>query len=244
VTTPGRRRLAALLLAAVIGISGGVAAALIGSAEPEPAEDPPTVTEPLTHREDPLGLGVRRADLDCDGKTYLLVGWGADDNALSPAQADWPAMKYARTDDSCPTAWPQVGGVPAKWVAYLPPYDTPAAACVERMTAAHKNDFTTRMQRDNDSSVLCPCVMEKSSLPVVGEGQELSTESGMWIYQFQTLLAAAYPDAGVGRTNYFDEATSRATRLLQTQFGLNPTNTTDADTWDALRGKACRLFNF
>ena len=48
--------------------------------------------------------------------------------------------------------------------------------------------------------------------------------SGMWIYQYQTMLVGGCtPNSSASRSGYFDEATSSATRLLQTDFGLNPT---------------------
>jgi len=244
---PGRRRLAALLLAAVIGISGGVAAALIGSAETPPKKEPsasesadPTPPE----GEDRLGLGVPRVDLPCDDKTYLLVGKGFGESALRPSLADWPQMKYANTRNSCDTAYPLVRGVEAKWVAYLPAFERAAEGCERRMSPEHKNDFLTRMQEGNTDSVPCPCEMQVSTLPVIGVDEELTTVSGMWIYQYQTMLSALYPELLSERSGYFDKATEDATYSLQSDFGLNPSGRVDAETWDVLRGRACRLFNW
>ena len=244
---PGRRRLAALLLAAVIGISGGVAAALIGSAETPPKKEPsasesPDPTPP--EGEDRLGLGVPRVDLPCDGKTYLLVGKGFGESALRPSLADWPQMKYANTRNSCDTAYPLVRGVEAKWVAYLPAFERAAEGCERRMSPEHKNDFLTRMQEGNIDSVPCPCEMQVSTLPVIGVDEELTTVSGMWIYQYQTMLSALYPELLSERNGYFDKATEDATYSLQSDFGLNPSGRVDAETWDVLRGRACRLFNW
>ena len=47
----------------------------------------------------------------------------------------------------------------------------------------------------------------------------------MWIYQYQTMLSALYPDSSASADGYFDEATEHATRSLQSDFGLNPSGT-------------------
>ena len=66
----------------------------------------------------------------------------------------------------------------------------------------------------------------------------------MWIYQYQTMLSALYPELLSERSGYFDKATEDATYSLQSDFGLNPSGRVDAETWDVLRGRACRLFNW
>ena len=169
-----------------------------------------------------MGLGVPRVDLPCDGKTYLLVGKGFGESALRPSLADWPQMKYANTRNSCDTAYPLVRGAEAKWVAYLPAFDKAAEGCVSRMSPEHKNDFLTRMQEGNTDSVPCPCEMQVSTLPVIGVDEELTTVSGMWIYQYQTMLSALYPELLSERSGYFDKATERRDALPPVRLRAQP----------------------
>ena len=74
--------------------------------------------------------------------------------------------------------------------------------------------------------------------------EELTTVSGMWIYQYQTMLSALYPERPRPAQRLLRQGDGRARALLQSEFGLNPTDQVDAETWDVLRGRACRLFNW
>jgi peptidoglycan hydrolase-like protein with peptidoglycan-binding domain len=247
VTRPGGRGLAALLLAAVLGVSGGVVAALQGPAENQ-AEDPGSTAAPretpTPTPKDTLGLNVPREDLDCDGDTYILVGWGDSDNALWPSVVDWPGVKYLDTRRSCPTAYPKVDGKTPRWVAYLPGYDDPPEACEARMTVEHKDHFVTRMRKGAKTGVLCACVLDVATLPAIEEGQPLTTISSMWIYMYQRMLI----DVGLldmsTPTQVFDHATARATYTLQSDADMSPTGVVDTDTWRELRSDACRLYKF
>jgi peptidoglycan hydrolase-like protein with peptidoglycan-binding domain len=249
VTRPGARGLAALVLAAVLGISGGVIAALRGPAEPQQkqARDPgvsETAVQPLTRKEDPLRLGVRREDLECDGRTYIFVGWGDGESALYSSVADWPGVRYLKTRQSCPAVYPTVRGGTPRYFAYLPGFDTPAEACKARMTAAHKGNYVTRMRAGLDSNVPCACVLDVATLPAIGEGQPLTTESGMWIYLYQRMLADLGLLSEDVLTGLFDRPTANATRRLQTDAALNPSGIVDPDTWNVLRSKYCNRYDF
>jgi hypothetical protein len=251
VTRPGGRGLAALLLAAVLGVSGGVVAALQGPAENQ-AEDPGSTAKPRETStptptptpKDNLGLNVPREDLDCDGRTYILVEWGDRDSALWPSAVDWPGVKYLDTRKSCPTAYPKVAGKRPRWVAYLPSYDDPTEACEARMVPEHKDHFVTRMLRSARSGVLCACVLDVATLPAIEEGQPLTALSSMWIYMYQRMLI----DIGLldmsTPTQVFDHATARATYTLQSASNMSPTGIVDTDTWRELRSDACRFYKF
>ena len=244
---PGGRGLAALLLAAVLGVFGGVAAALQSPAENQ-AEDPGSTAAPretpTPTPKDNLGLNVPREDLDCDGRTYILVGWGDRDSALWPFVVDWPGVKYLDTRKSCPTAYPTVAGRTPRWVAYLPGYDDPTEACEARMVPEHKDHFVTRMLSSARSGVLCACVLDVATLPAIEEGQPVTARSSMWTYQYQRMLI----DVGLLEmstpTQDFDHATAKATYTLQSANGMSPTGVVDTDTWRALRSDACRFSRF
>ena len=224
----------ALVVAAVLGVLGGIATAFVapnGFRGGDQQQSTPRATEPPADR---LGLGVPLENVDCTEQILIMVGWGDIRSALSPSVADWEraGVKYLDTRRSCKTAYPPVrGGVP-RYVAYLPAYDTFEAACDERMTARHKGDFVSRMRRDNEVGVQCACELELGVLPSIGEGQELTTESGVWINLYQGMLNDVGAKPAVPRTGLFDSATITATRTLQTDAALSPTAVVDADTWN------------
>lgn len=223
--------MAALVVAAALGVSGGIGAALISG----------TRTEVV----DPLQLGVPLVNVDCTGDTLIIVGQGDIRAPLSQSMADWPEAKYLDTTESCDTAYPRPGGETPRFVAYLPAYSSPEAACEDRMTAEHKGNFITRMRGGNQVGVNCACELELDVLPAIGEGQELTAESGMWIYLYQGMLAKIPDLASEVRQNFsFDEETVAATRTLQSGAGLNPLGYLDTDTWNVLRDKVCDRYDY
>jgi len=232
VTRFGGSRRAALTVAAVLGLAGGAVTAW------------ETPDDAVADFVDPLALGVPLENVDCTGETLIMVGWGDAYSALAPSVVDWPGVKYLRTSESCPTAYPQARGRTTDYVAYLPAYDTPEVACAERMEASHKGNFVTRLGDGNTDGVNCACALGLSTLPAIGEGQELTTESGMWIYLYQGMLNDIGADPEVARTGLFDTTTTDATRVLQTDAALGPSGIVDSDTWDVLRGKACKRYDY
>jgi len=232
-------RIVALVVAAVLGVSGGIVTAFLVPAGVRTA-DVPDVPVPLTAAQDPLGLGVALQNLDeCTGESVIMVGWGDIYSALSNSITDWPDATYLKTSDSCDTVYPRVRGEIPEYVAYLPPFPTPEAACEERMSARHKGNFVTRMRADNQDGVPCACAVDLATLPAIGEGQELTTESGMWTYLYQGMLTKIGFDLARDRTGNFGPATTFATRQLQTDAALSPLGYVDTDTWGVLRSKAC-----
>jgi Putative peptidoglycan binding domain len=227
----------ALALAALLGVSGGTVTALVTG-----SETPPT--------SDPLRLGIPLENVGCTGDSLLIVGYGENYAALTASAADFEVRgaKYLATADSCGTAYPgSDGGIPT-YAVYMPAFDTPKAACEERMQAFHKNDFVTKMNAGNADGVPCACVIDKASLPQIqelGEGEEPTTLLGMWIYLYQQMLdRAGLLDIRDVDTSRFDELTVEATYLLQTDRGLNPTGVVDSETWDVLRSNSCRRFEY
>ena len=236
-TRLGGLRLVALIVAAVLGLAGGGVTAWMSPDD--------TVADPREFV-DPLELGVPLENVGCTGQTLIMVGWGKLRAALSPSVADWPGVKYLDTSDpaTCDTAYPEERGRTPRYVAYLPAFDSPEAACQERMTARHKGNFVSKMREDNEVEVQCACELEIAVLPAIGEGQELTAESGSWIYLYQGMLNDIGADPPVARTGLFGTATADATRTLQTDAALNPSGIVDADTWDVLRGKACKRYDY
>ena len=228
-TKPGGTRLLALVIAVVLGVSGGIVTAFVAS---------------RTAFEDPLELGVPLVSVGCTLDTLIIVGEGDIRAPLSQAVADWPEAKYLDTTKSCETAYPRAAGGTPRYAAYLPPYSTPEAACRDRMTAEHKGNFITRMREGNEVGVNCACELELSALPTIGEGQEPTAVSGMWIYLYQGMLDTIGLADDVSQNFRFDDATIAATRVLQSDAGLSPLGYLDTDTWNVLRNKACDRYDY
>ncbi len=231
-----------MVLAAVLGLSGGTVAAFLAGTDGDVRD---LDAAPLSRAQDPLDLDVPLDNVDCTDDTLIIVGWGESYNTLSSSVADWAGARYLETGESCDTAYPQVRGKTPTYAVYVPAFDSPKAACEERMNARHKGDFVTRMREGNTDGVPCACVMDVATLPAVGEGQEPTTESGMWIYVYQQMLAEIGAlDLDVVSTGQFDRATIEATLVLQTDAALNPLAYVDTDTWGVIRNKACGRFDF
>lgn len=235
-------RLVALVAAAVLGVSAGIVTAFVVPNGLRGADAPQTTPSP-TDFDDPLDLGIPLVNVGCTGETLILVGWGEDFSALSASAADWRGVQYLETAGSCATVYPQVRDATPTYAAYLPPFATPSDACEERMDASHKRDFVTRMNAGNQDNVPCACVLDVTTLPIIGEGQPLTTESGMWTFLYQSMLddigALELPEVQAGS---FDDPTIEATRLFQTNEALSPLGYVDTDTWGQLREKTCRRY--
>jgi len=231
--------MAAVILAAVVGVSSGAITALVAG--------PDAPTAPAS---DPLRLGIPFENVGCTNQALLIVGYGESYASLAASAADYEEQgaKYLDTADSCDTAYPRARGSTPTYAVYLPAFERPRAACEERMQADHKNDFVTRLTAGNADGVPCACEIDKARLPELKEiakGEEPTTLSGMWIYLYQQMLdRAGLLDMKDADSSIFDKPTVVATYLLQTERGLNPTGIVDEDTWSVLRSRACRRFDY
>ena len=92
-----RARVLAPLLAAALGIAGGVATALV-----VPDRDHGGRPEAV---EDPLNLGIPLVDQPCSGASLLVLGTGSSSAPLSNAVANAGTGDtfYLRSADSCDT---------------------------------------------------------------------------------------------------------------------------------------------
>lgn len=236
-------RLAVVLMAAVVGLAAGAATALMNRA----SDTPVVAVEPTV--EDPLGLGLDMVNVQCasdfEVPVLLVVGWGNADTNFSTSVADWPGARYLETSRSCPAAWPSDSAKTPQYIAYLSQFATPATACEAKMQGSHKNDYVTRMRATSEEPVPCACVMDRATLPAIGEGQPVSTESGMWTSLYQQMLAKArLLDLARVEDGSFDKPTINATYTLQSDNALSPTGIVDADTWRELSNKSCSRFKF
>jgi hypothetical protein len=109
-----RTRVIALLVAAALGIGGGVATALVVQGE----DAPHTSTF-----NDPLHLGIPLVDQDCTGESLLVVGYGNSAAPLGTAVANngTKGVRYLRADESCATILGPESEPSPTYVVYLGP---------------------------------------------------------------------------------------------------------------------------
>jgi peptidoglycan hydrolase-like protein with peptidoglycan-binding domain len=238
------------VLAAVLGIGGGVLAGLDRSAHvTDPGDGAPAKPKVFTEAEDPEHIGALLQNQPCDptgADTLILVAWGDGYSTLRSAVTDWDGVRYLRTDRSCDTRWPRMpgGGTPT-YVVYLPPYSDAQSACRDRMTAAHKGDFATRLRAGNKIPVICPCVLGSADLPGLQmEQTNLTRRMFTTVYQKMLVDTGYLPQDTETDRGDFDSRTMTATMILQTDAGLNATGGVGPQTWNAIKNKACRLYNF
>ena len=194
---------------------------------------------------DPLGLGVPMENVGCTGETLVIVGSGGSRTSLVPAARDWDedGVKYLETDRSCDTIYSRGGDKTPTYVAYLA-FPTAEAACKERMTLAHKNDLVTRMRLRNTDRVMCPCELDRTALPEIGEDREITDESRMWTAMYQQMLEKlGRLDIDRDDLGDFNRATEEATRLLRNGSNMEPWGYVDQETWTVVRDRSCRLFD-
>lgn len=240
------RALLALLLAAVLGVASGVVVALVA---PGGTDDGGRDRSAIN---DPLHLGVPLVDLECSGESIMVVGYGDTRAPLDAAVADNPegAVRYLRTDDSCPTQYaPPEAPVPA-YAAYLGPFDTLAEPCAARMTDEHKGDNVSRLNAGNEIYVKCTCVLETSTFPVLHRGESVTAENGIWVRALQGMLVDIYEARGRPETfgdrdisGIYDEKTAALIESIQatSSVRVGPVN---AVTWRILRKRACATYSY
>jgi hypothetical protein len=237
-----RARVVAPLVAAILGIGGGVATALV-----VPGDDGRPA--PSTFN-DPLHLGIPLVDQDCTGEALLVVGYGDSAAPLGTAVADngTNGVRYLRSDESCATIMGPDAESNPTYVVYLGPYKTLAEPCEKRMTPEHRGDFVTVLRSGNDSLVKCPCALPTSSAPVLTPGMVADAEETVWIRALQAMLndydPKKFPRADI--TGVYDAATvARVTEVQQEQSGVPTTpGVVDAATWGVLTDRICRIYDF
>ena len=240
-----RVRVVAPIVAAVLGIGGGVATALV-----VPDDDG---GKPSTFS-DPLHLGRPLVDLDCTGEAILIVGYGAGASSLGAAVANNGAsVRYLRTDDSCPTLLgpEDVAGEadeePPAYVAYLGPYETRTEPCALRMTAEHRGDFVSVLKSGNTQNVKCVCELGAKSAPELRPGMEADADDQVWIRALQWMFTdfdrEGFPRSNV--THVYDPATEAMVTGFQERAGLaGERGVVDAATWQLLTDRICGIYDY
>src|SRR4051794_12179998 len=176
-----RARVVAPLVAAVLGICGGVATALVG-----PADDPRA-----TSASDPLHLDIPLVDQDCTGGSLLVIGYGDTVAPLSSAvvNSDPSKLRYLRSADSCATVLgPERKPAPA-YVVYRGPYDSRSEPCAIRMSGQEPGSFVTVLRSGNEELVKCPCEVPSREAPRLFLGMDADDPvAKLWTRSLQSMF--------------------------------------------------------
>jgi hypothetical protein len=237
-----RARVIAPLVAAVLGISGGIATALV---VPEEGSDPKASTI-----NDPLHLDIPMVSQDCTGEALLVVGYGDNVAPLTSAVANngTKGLRYLRTDESCDTILgPEREDTPT-YVVYFGPYETLAEPCEKRMTPEHRGDFVTLLRSGNDTLVKCPCALPATLAPDLTPGMVANAEETVWIRSLQAMLndydPEKFPHSAI--TGTYDPTTvARVTEVQHEASGVPTTaGVVDTATWQILTDRICRIYSY
>jgi hypothetical protein len=226
----GRQRWV-LVLAALVGIAGGVTTAIIAPGASDPGSGSAEVN-------DPLRLGIPQVSLpSCTDEAVLVLGVGDSAAALTPIVSDaGDGARYLRTDESCETLWASDDEQPS-YVVYHGPYDSEAEPC--RLSLDGDGDVTN-LRAGNEQFVLCACVLPTAELVgIVPPGQLPESEGPapvVWVQMLQRLL-------GVEVTGVYDDATVDQVQQFQEANSILPAaGKVGERTWGALREQRCGRF--
>jgi hypothetical protein len=237
-----RARVVAPLVAAVLGIGGGVATALV-----VPDTDDPNASG----FDDPLHLGIPLVDQGCSGDALLVVGYGNSVAPLGTAVADngKAGLRYLRSDGSCATILgPENAEQPPTYAVYLGPYATLTEPCEKRMTPPHRGDFVTVLRSGNDTLVKCVCALPSTAGPELRVGMSPSALDVVWIRSLQAMLHDYYPEEFSRQdiTGEYDATTAAAVTTVQAEARgvLTEPGVVDTATWGIVADRICRTYDF
>lgn len=235
----GRQRWV-LVLAAVVGIAGGVTTAILAPGSSDPGSGPAEVN-------DPLRLGIPQVSLpSCTDEAVLVLGVGDSAAALTPTVSDaGDGARYLRTDESCETLWGTEDEVP-QYVVYRGPYDSEAEPC--RAALDDGASTVTNLSAGNEMFVQCACVLPAAELQgIVPPGPDAVDQEPApvpWVHVLQEMLSdLAGPD--VELTGVYDDATIARVRDFQRDQAILPADgKVGVRTWGALRDELCGTYDF
>ncbi len=225
----GRQRWV-LVLAALLGIAGGVVTAVLAPGDSGRDGGGAVVN-------DPLRLGLPQVSLpSCTDEAVLVLGSGDSAASLAPVASDaGEAARYLRTDESCETIWSD-DEVPT-YVVYRGPYDSEAEPC---RISLDGEGVVTNLRASNEQLVMCACVLPTAELlgitpPALSDAEPAPVP---WVRMLQQLL-------DVEPTGVYDDATLTAVRGFQRDNAiLPPDGKVGERTWGALREQECGRFSF
>jgi hypothetical protein len=236
-----RARVVAPLVAAVLGIGGGVAAAIFVPSDDEPGTPASS---------DPLHLGIPLVNQDCTGESLLVIGYGDTVAPLSSAVANssQKGLRYLRSEESCDTTLgPEEKSAPA-YVVYSGPYDSRREPCEIRMSGDESGSFVTVLRSGNQQLVKCPCEIPSSASPRLFTGMRPDQSAALWIRGLQAMFndddPTTFPHSAI--TGQYDQRTSDRVAVFQDHAPGKVTErgTVDEVTWGILTDRLCRNYDY
>jgi hypothetical protein len=244
-------------MAAILGIGGGVAAALVAPQDDDPGGQDPTATSsepnpsPSGGASDPLHLGIPLVDQKCTGESLLVVGYGNTRVPLSSAVAnsDPEGLSYLRADGSCDTILGPEGKPRPEYIVYRGPFDSRREPCEIRMSGDDSGSFVTALRAGNTQLVKCACEIPSSEAPRLSLDMGSPSESErLWIRGLQSMFNDDDPDRfpRTSITGVYDEPTAARVTLFQENAPGKVTvaGVTDRNTWGIITDRLCRQYDY
>lgn len=233
-----RARLVAPLVAAVLGIAGGVTTALVTDHDPAPAAS------------DPLGLGIPLVNQSCSLKSITVLAYGDSTAVLENAIANAGDTKvsYLRGAESCDTVYGSPGEPVPRYVVYSGPYAATKTPCASRMEGDDRRGSVTRLRSGNTDFVKCSCVLPDDVAPTLRVGDPVDGQTVAWIRLLQVMLhdnaPKAFPDSDV--TGRYEQPTADRVAYYQARSPGKATvpGVVDATTWGILNQRLCPHYSW
>ena len=237
-----RARVVAPLVAAVLGIGGGVATAIVVP-EVDAARDDPAVS-------DPLHLRIPLADLDCTGESILVVGYGNSVPPLSSAVANsaTDGLHYLESVSSCETLLGPEDKETPTYVVYAGPYDSPRDPCDIRMSGEEPGSFVARLREGNDELVKCPCEIPGADAVRLYPDMPSDASAKLWVRGLQAMFndddGEGFPRSAI--TGVYDDFTQARVTAFQDNAPGKATRPGIVDdvTWGILTDRLCRNYDY
>jgi hypothetical protein len=236
-----RARVVAPLVAAVLGIGGGIAAALVVPADDEP--------RPAAFS-DPLHLNIPLTNLDCSGQSILVVGYGDSVPPLSSAVANsrTDGLHYLSSASSCATLLGPEDQAAPTYVVYAGPYESPRDPCEVRMSGEEPGSFVARLREGNTQLVKCPCEIPGTEAARLHPDMPSDASAKLWIRGLQAMFNYDDPEEfpRTAITGVYDAFTQARVTVFQDNApgkDVDP-GVVDDVTWGILTDRLCRNYDY
>jgi hypothetical protein len=252
-----RARVVAPLVAAILGIGGGVATAFVvpgddvpGSTD-EPTSKPTAGPTAITTVNDPLHLGIPLVNQDCSGEALLVIGYGSTRAPLSSAVANSSpkGLSYLRGTGSCDTVLGPEGKPRPAYIVYRGPYDGRREPCETRMSGDESGSFVTVLRSGNTQLVKCPCEIPSSEAPRLSLDMGAPDQAeALWTRGLQSMFSDDDPERfpHTAITGSYDEQTAARVTLFQENAPGKVTEpgVMDHTTWGIITDRLCRNYDY
>jgi hypothetical protein len=252
-----RARVVAPVVAAILGIGGGVATAIAGPGDGSgpraetPATSSANPTGGSTPTIDPLHLQIPLVNQTCSGEALLVIGYGDSVAPLSSAVAnsDPKGLSYLRGAGSCDTVLGPEGKPRPGYAVYRGPYDNRREPCELRMSGEESGSFVTVLRSGNEQLVKCPCEIPGKEAPRLAPDMGSPDQSEvLWIRGLQSMFndddPVRFPRSAI--TGDYDARTAARVSLFQDNAPGKVTvpEVVDPTTWGILTDRLCRNYAY